>query len=606
MKMTEASGKTAAPGTALIAIVLIAAVLRLLHLATSLENPFLYALSPDEIYHLKFARDVAGGGLGLSQGLNFMDPLYGYILGAMAWMTGEDLFLMRLAQAGVDTLNVYLIYRIGKELATPRAGLFAAAVYAVFGAAIFYSPLFLKTTWVASFCLLWVLLLLHSERRGLWFWLGTGAFVSMCVMLRSNLLLLAPATLAWILWRDWNHKGRMATGLVAFGAGLVLAMSLSAWRQQAITGEWQWLPSNGGIVLYQVYNPQYVETGRVMPDFVVFLNPGEMQYDFVKEAEHRTGRAMSLAQTNAYFSGEALRYIHENPVAVFRHLAGNLLSFVSGHEVPNNRSYYVDRQYSSILQLPMGGFSLLLALGSFGLAIAVRRDVRSIVLWAPIGVGLVTCMVFFDFSRFRYPAAPMLAIAAGISLEWLWLRVAEKRWAPASLAAGLALAIGLSSAVLGWRSGSANIDEQQLANAQIEAGQLDSAEATINSALQRSPDSSALYEMLGIVAARRSDNAAAIRFNQRALKLDAQRHVAWHNLSLAYIEPEQRPEALAAIRKAIALRPLPDYRYRLARLLEKDQPEAARGMYEVLQDELVLDSPLRRRVSTRLERLPGS
>ena len=603
--MTEVPGNAAAPKLALPLIILTALGLRLLHIFSSVDNPFLYALSPDELYYLDFARDVVSGGLGLGPGLNFMDPLYGYILGAVMWVTGDDLFLVRLLQAGVDTFSVYLIYRIGSELAAPRAGLLAAAAYAICGTAIFYSGLLLKTTWVASFCLLWVFLLLRGERRGVWLWLGIGAFVSLCVLLRSPLLLLAPASIAWIAWRDWQEKNRMAPKLVAFGVGLVLVMSLSALRQQAITGQWQWLPANGGINLYQVYNPQYAATGRVMPDFVLSLNPREMQFYFIKEAERRTGRPMSLSDTNAFFSDAALGHMRENPAAVVRHLTGNLVSFFGGYEPPINRSYYVDRLYSSILRLPLAGYSLLLALGGIGLVVAVRRDARSLVLWIPISVALITYTVFFDFSRFRFPAVPMLAVGAGILLDWLWRRVDEKRWTPAGLAAGLACGIFLASAALGWRSAHSTIDEQQLADAQVKAGQFEQAEATIASALESNPDNAALYELRGIIAARQSDMRAAIEFNRQAVALDARRHVAWYNLSVAYSDPAQQPQALEAIRAAVSLRPLPDYRYRLAFLMEQEEPETSRGVYNDLLDELAADSPLREHIGAGLERLPG-
>ena len=604
--MTEPRGNTAPTTLALPLILLTALGLRLLHVISSVENPFFYALSPDELYYIDLAKDVIGGGLGLSSGLNFMDPLYGYILGAMLWVTGDDLFLVRVLQAGVDTLSVYLIYRIGANLATARAGLLAAAAYAICGTAIFYSALLLKTTWVAGFCLLWVLLLLRSERGGPWLWLGIGAFVSLCILLRSPLLLLAPATLAWILWRDWQRTKPMATKLVAYGVGLLLVMSLGALRQQEITGQWHWLSPNGGINLYQVYNPQYAATGRVMPDFVLSLNPQEQPFYYVREAERRTGRSMSLSETNAYFSNAALGHMRDNPAAVMRHVAGNLVSFISGHEQPINRSYYADQRYSSILQLPLAGFSLLLALGSIGLAIAVRCDARSLALLVPVAVGLVTYSVFFDFSRFRFPAVPMLAVGAGFLLDWLWRNVSARRWMPAGAAAALACGVFIVSAALGLRPGNAAIDERQLADAQVKAGQLEQAQATIARALQSTPDNAALFELLGIIAARRDDNAAAIAFNRQAVTLDAQRHVAWYNLSLAYDGAADRTRALEAIHAAVALRPLPDYRYRLAHMLEQDEPETSSDIYETLRGELAVDSPLREQVEAGLARLHGS
>ena len=74
---------------------------------------------------------------------------------------------------------------------------------------------------------------------------------------------------------------------------------------------------------------------------------------------------------------------------------------------------------------------------------------------------------------------------------------------------------------------------------------------------------------------------------------------------MAYSEPADRALALNAIRNAVALRPLADYRYRLAFLLEKEEPVTSREIYRVLVGELRGDSAMREQVEAGIDRLDG-
>lgn len=72
------------PGYRPVLIVLgIVLLLRLIHLAFAMRSPLSFQLSPDEDYYLQFALSVARGNGGSTDRFAFMDPAYGYIVGAL-------------------------------------------------------------------------------------------------------------------------------------------------------------------------------------------------------------------------------------------------------------------------------------------------------------------------------------------------------------------------------------------------------------------------------------------------------------------------------------------------------------------------------------------
>lgn len=558
-------------------ILTIALVVRIAHLVVSVDNPFFYALSADENYYLAFGRDVAGGGFGLAPEFAFMDPLYGYVLGGWLALAGEDLFLFRLFQILIDVVSVYLIIRIGTLLYSFRAGCIAAMLYAFCGSAIFYTGLLLKTTLVAHFVLLWTwLTLLALERHRTASWAGLGLVTGVAGALRSNLILLLPMGLVAAIWRA-RGSTRVFAAVAALLFGFALIQTGLAWRHYEISSLWSWLPSNGGIVLYQVYAPEHLESGLVIPAFVEEGSPAEIQHYFLQEAQRRSGKPLDAVQANAWWSAQAWSLIKAEPAAAFRHLLANTLSFLSDYEVPNNRSIYIDRQFSVVLAMAPVGFAVLIGMAIPGFVIAVRHRREVLVLLAPLAVAFITYVVFFDFSRFRFPAVPILALAAGVFTSHGLSLVNAQRYRSVAGLLVLAALLAAISTQLGPHGEVGAFERKKIAEAYVKAGQLDQAERQLSELLAEYPDDAWLFELAGYVYLQRHRNDASIEASRRAVALDPRRHVAHYNLAVAYQERGDLAQAVAALQRAIAVRSLPDYRLRLASIIAQDNPsEAAR------------------------------
>src|SRR5882762_2104111 len=78
---------------------------RLVHLSSAMLSPLTYQPAPDEDYYRRFGEVVAAGHGQNSPEFTFMDPAYGYILGAIFKLVGVNIFVVYLLQVVLDTVT---------------------------------------------------------------------------------------------------------------------------------------------------------------------------------------------------------------------------------------------------------------------------------------------------------------------------------------------------------------------------------------------------------------------------------------------------------------------------------------------------------------------
>src|ERR1700761_3278974 len=77
--------------------------LRLAHLSSASISPLSYQPGPDEEYYLRFGQAVMSGHGQDAAEFTFMDPAYGYLLGAVFKVAGVSLFTIYALQCLLDT-----------------------------------------------------------------------------------------------------------------------------------------------------------------------------------------------------------------------------------------------------------------------------------------------------------------------------------------------------------------------------------------------------------------------------------------------------------------------------------------------------------------------
>ncbi|HEX3848286.1 MAG TPA: tetratricopeptide repeat protein [Steroidobacteraceae bacterium] len=546
-----------------LALLALALALRLAHLSSALASPLSYQLAPDEGYYLTFGKAVAAGRGTDSPEFTSLDPGYGYLLGAAFKLFGANLFAVFVLQALLDTATAYGLIVIGRLLGRERAGLYGAAVYGLTSTAIMYSAALLKEIWVASFVTWWVaaaLKLARSERIAPWFWFG--AYCGLGVALRANLLLLGLLALLLPVGASWPQRRyrRWAASAALLAVGMAAALAPWSIRNASLHAGISPLPHNGGISLHQVYNADNPSGEFWIPPFVSYLNPGEIWRGYAAEAQARAGHALTPAEVDRYWRDRALEYVRREPARVAGVILRKALGFLSSEEIPDNRSTYEERLFSPIMRLLPRPTVALLALGLAGLAALAARDRRWPIVAAPIFAAWITVAVFFDADRFRFHAATMLALCAGVWLDGIQQSVRAKRWRALARLAAPAAALAIISVLLGFGKAPPAVRWDQIAWGYIKMGKIDEARAVAERETRLEPSNGDIWEALGFTAIERRQFDEAASDYRHAIELKPRSHVGHYNLAKVYLALGDRERAAAEARRALELDPLPEYR----------------------------------------------
>jgi hypothetical protein len=305
--------------------------LRLAHLSSALISPLSYQPGPDEEYYLRFGQAVLSGHGQNAAEFTFMDPAYGFFLGAVFKVAGVSLFTIYALQCLLDTATALGILYAGRLLGRPRAGVYGALLYGLCATAIMFSTSLLKEVWVTSFVTWWVvcaLKVIRTEKR--WAWLLFGLYCGIGIGLRSTLVLMGAAGLLLPLlsapaaFRDiktWAAKS------AALALGLLLAVLPWSVRNHNAYGSWSFLPHNSGVVLHQAYNPDNPDSSIWIPPFVNYLEPAEIWRGYAAEASRRSDRPLSPVEVDRYWKTQALSYMAQNPGHVLENAWRKLLRF---------------------------------------------------------------------------------------------------------------------------------------------------------------------------------------------------------------------------------------------------------------------------------------
>ena len=573
-------------------IVGIGFILRFIHLLSMPSNPRTYHPGADEEYYIRFGMDVAHGAFGMTNEFLFMDPLYGYLLGLFFTIFGKNLFVIYTFQILLDTLTIILIYLIGKELSGRQAGLIAAICYSVTATAIFYSTTILKPTSVAFFVTLWVYISIVLWRSNTVIgWFGYGLLLGFGIALRSNLLLIAVLGILIVPMGNYlhhlNHKLRFATNFTLTLLGITLILTALSLRSASISGHWSFLPTNGGVVLHQIYNKDNPRSSHNAPGFVSALRPSRILTDYTKEAERRLTRTLSPYEMSSYWQTEAFNYLSENKTQTFHNVLLKLFRFTTYKEISNNRAINESEQFSIILSVLPRPFGWLLALGLPGLILLTLRTPKGWITLSVLLTTLATFSVFFAISRLRFPVTPILAIGTGIAITTLihWKNTLQRE---------LIIILVASSILLGlsfWSSTKAHELPHRkfligLSWGYIKMGNMQKADALSTKLLQLEPGNFAVYELAAFIALHKKDLVKSIAYYQKALSIKPNEHSLLMNYANALEKTGNFEDALANINRAIQIKALPYYYIRKALILRTlGQTKEAKKILETHVDQ---------------------
>ncbi|HEV8241338.1 MAG TPA: glycosyltransferase family 39 protein, partial [Thermoanaerobaculia bacterium] len=400
----------------LVAVLVAAAVLRLVHWWTLRDQPFVGQPILDSAEYDRWARQIASGDW-RGEGAFFQAPFYPYLIAAVYVVAGSRLSAVYLLQIAAAVAAVWALWRCGLRLAGWQVGLVGAALAAFCGVLVFHDVLLLKESLATSAMAFLLLALVSAREPGTektW-WLVAGALFGVLVELRENALLLLPLLLGLAFARSQRRQTLAACALLL--GGLLLILAPIAVRNVAMTGEPLLTSFQGGVNYWIGNNPD--ADGTYRPLVAGRQVPERERAEAVRLAEQASGRKLSPREVSRYWLHRALAWTVSEPGAFLRLQVRKLALFWSPYEWPDAVDYAWLRHESPVLRaafVERGTLSLLALAGLW----LVRGDLRR---WAPVLVLLFGWMAvtvaFFLFSRYRLPAVPPLALLAAVPLARL-------------------------------------------------------------------------------------------------------------------------------------------------------------------------------------------
>jgi tetratricopeptide (TPR) repeat protein len=531
----------------------VALVMRLLHLWQLSATPFATVLMGDALSYDTWARGLADGAWWGTE-VFYQAPLYPYLLGAIYALTGADPMHARVVQALLGTASALMLATAVRWLVSPRAGLAAGLLLALYAPAIFLESLLQKSA-VDLACVTLIVLAvaaLVTQRRQPTAWWGLlGLAAGALALTRENALVWVVVLGGWALvGREAREAGR-ARVVAAYVAGVVLLLGPVAVRNYAIGGEWFLTTAQFGPNLY-------IGNHAGADGSYVSLRPGRGSPEFERRdatdlAEQATGRTLSPGEVSAYWRDQAWGFIVSDPTAWLSLMGKKALLLINAHEAVDTESQESYAEWSWPLRalgpiMHPGVLLPLAVLGGWSLWPQRRRFGLLALLCATL---TASTLAFYVLARYRYPLVPFLIIGAAAILADTH-RLRRVLQSSSGLAA-LGLAVALA-ALAQWpllpADRSRAITENNLGAALHERGRDAEAATRLRRAIAVRPDYTPAYSNLGVALRSLGEVDAAVDVYRQGLALAPEDSDLHFNLANALLARGQADEATVHLRAA--------------------------------------------------------
>jgi hypothetical protein len=544
----------------LAAVITIAGAVRW-HLATALRaSVYGRQLVPDEALYDTWARRIAQG---TTDGFprDFAE-LPARVFGQLYASLGADPVFVRRLNFGLDLATCGLAYVCGRMLFGRRAGLFAAALYALARSPALYSATLLHTSlgqvlFASVFALCCALLTAPTHHRTAKL-MGLGLALGLLVNTRANGAVLGVVAL-WTLCSAPGSLGNrvraVLVSLLLVAPGYLVAASLGG----SLSG-----PEGG----YNLYFGN--DTANSLPYYrpVAFASslPEAQAGGFMLEAARRSNGQIAPAQAPDYWRGVVWSRALRAPGAFFAKLGAKALTVLHRCTADNDLDTDVVASHVPLLGWPPLATWLLLACGLAALPLLPPSPGKTLGALAALLYAL-TLVAFFSSERLRAPLLFLATPYAGAGLDTL-LRAdtANRRRLLAALTTLVVCAAAAHAPLrgtdqtaqaenlyglllLGDRQTEAAaaayrhslaLDQHDSPGARIGLGsiaygrgQLDEAKRQLQAVPDDYYEAASKYEWLGNLALRERDARAAAAAFGKSLAIDGSRFNAYKGLYIA-------------------------------------------------------------------------
>ncbi|TMA30630.1 MAG: hypothetical protein E6J79_21085, partial [Deltaproteobacteria bacterium] len=305
------------------------------HLVALARSPLLDHLTLDLKTYDAWARRILAGDL-LGKRVFYQDPLYPYLVAVVYRILGASVVRLLAVQIAVTAVTLAATARLAERVfstTVARVALWASALY---GPAIYYAAKPEKAAFAAAFVVLafTVVVKAHRAERAAT-WAAAGALFGLGSLLRGNLVIVAVAVVALILfWRRFAAERRLASA-AAFLAGFFVVLAPVLLRNRIVGDDWVFTTSQAGANWFIGNNAGNPDGTYAVPYFVR-PSPDYEEIDFRREAERRSGRPLRPSEVSRFWVSEVLRWAVREPGRFLKLQGIKALAFLDCYEYPDN------------------------------------------------------------------------------------------------------------------------------------------------------------------------------------------------------------------------------------------------------------------------------
>lgn len=328
------------------------------------------------------------------------------------WLFGHRFSLVRIAQCVLDTLTIVLIYRIARICFGGIVALLAAAIYTIWPIALLYSSV-LGSEPLYTFLFCWFLLrsLQFAEAPAWPRAVEAGLLLGLALLTRGNAVMMVGLMFLWGIVQFRKTPRRM---MRACAIPLIALLTLIPWtiRNYRVLHAFVPIETGGGDVLLGSYN-------RVIANDPFYYGYWVFPTAYLPEYAQQITAPNNEVERDHVEIRLATQWILDHPEKWWYLLESRFRRSWTPFLQPQS-----PRLYRLGMMASWGPVLVLLILGFFPSAIYfLRAHHPGWIIHVGILHFVLTALVFWGASRFRYPVEGLCIILASATLVWLWKRV---------------------------------------------------------------------------------------------------------------------------------------------------------------------------------------
>lgn len=374
----------------------------------------------DELAHVRLATNlVEYGEYAFQPGhpTSLRPPLYSAFVAVVFTVAGVDNFeAVRVAQAVLSLVTVVLVFHLGRDLISERAGVWAAGMMCFYPSFLAYNNLILTEVLFTFFLVAGVSALARGLGQSAFGGLAAaGVLLGLGALTRSILYPFAPV-LAVFLFATWHGPvSKRVMAVMAFAVPFAGVIAPWAVRNTLLHQTFVPVDCMGGRN-FMMGNYEHTPLYR---SWAAIGIEGEREWFHVLSARRPEVHGSTQGQLDKIALAEGIRFVRENPGLTAHR---DLIKFFDFWGLERELVAGADRRYFGSVPRPVvvalglgicGAYALVLFASAFGAALRPPADRR--VHWLILLLTAFMCAVHtavFAHSRYHLPVMPFLMIYA--------------------------------------------------------------------------------------------------------------------------------------------------------------------------------------------------